>query len=117
MNNDRQLEGFVPHADYMLVRKHELPSSYGSVIKTQLSENTSRTGEVLKVGEGNTFYTSNGVRVTVPIPFEVGQIVHFGAYCNTNVNLHNEKGNLEEFLLLKPQDVFGVSVPFGMESN
>jgi co-chaperonin GroES (HSP10) len=107
MNKTRQLEHFVPHADYMLVRKHELPTEYGNVIKTPLSENTSRTGTVLKVGDGSTFYTSAGVQVNVPVPFIEGDVVHFGAYCNTNTNLYNENGKIEEFLVLKPSDIYG----------
>ena len=91
----------------MLIRRHELPEHIGTIIKTKVNERTSRTGDVLSVGKGQLFLTSSGEPVVVPMAVRVGDVVHFGAYSDTTINLLNDDNEVEEFFIMKETDIFG----------
>lgn len=98
----RPTVNFRPLGDRVLVRpekKEETMTPSGIVIPEQAQQD-SQIGEVLAVGPGRV--TDEGVRIEMA--FSVGDIVFYGRYAGSEVDLGDEV-----LLVLREADIMGVA--------
>lgn len=87
-----------PLADRVVVEHVDKPSS-GGIIIPETPKGKAREGLVVAVGRGR----CSESRACIPLEVEVGDIVLFGKYSGTEVNIDGE-----ELLILREDDILAI---------
>jgi chaperonin GroES len=89
-----------PLSDNILVKRFSNQSvTTGGIFVPETAQGKTQTGEVISIGEGKTLVDG---KILSP-KISVGDVVIFGKYAGTDVEL-----NGEDFFLLKESDVLGI---------
>lgn len=100
---------FVPLHDRVLVRRvEEQETTQGGLIIPDTAKDKPQEGEVLATGKGKV--KDDGT--VLPLDVKTGDRILFGKYAGNDINI-----NGEEYLIMREDDVLGITVRSGKRAK